>query len=103
MCNVHAENLRKNTPMIVVDRRTVRPYTIQPTTEKEKPVTLEAGTQCLYSVCALHWDENYFPNPRKFDPERFSEENKGNIQPGTYLPFGMGPRNCIGKNVCVFC
>lgn len=45
----------------------------------------------------FHYDPNYFPNPDKFDPERFSDENKSSIVPGTYLPFGNGPRNCIGN------
>jgi cytochrome P450 family 9 len=41
-------------------------------------------------------DPKYFPNPEKFDPYRFSDENKGNIQSGTFLPFGIGPRICLG-------
>lgn len=41
-------------------------------------------------------DPNYFPNPKKFDPERFSDENKTSIDPFTYLPFGAGQRICIG-------
>jgi len=40
---------------------------------------------------------NNYLNPLKFDPERFSDENKQNILPGSYLPFGVGPRNCIGS------
>lgn len=48
-------------------------------------------------IYGIHHDPTYFPNPDKFDPERFSDENKHNIQPGTYLPFGIGPRNCIGS------
>jgi Cytochrome P450 len=51
----------------------------------------------LVPVYALHHDPDYFPDPEKFDPERFSDENKGNIKNFTYLPFGSGPRNCIGK------
>ncbi|XP_055909013.1 probable cytochrome P450 6g2 [Eupeodes corollae] len=45
---------------------------------------------------AIHRDSKYFPNPDKFDPERFSAKNKPNIQTGTYLAFGLGPRSCIG-------
>lgn len=48
-------------------------------------------------IFSIHRDPRYFPNPLKFDPERFSDENKHNIKPFTYMPFGLGPRNCIGK------
>lgn len=50
----------------------------------------------LIPIYGLHHDPKHFPDPEKFDPERFSEENKHNIAPNTYLPFGVGPRNCIG-------
>lgn len=48
-------------------------------------------------IYAFHHDPEYFPEPEKFDPERFSAENRKNIDPDTYLPFGIGPRNCIGS------
>jgi cytochrome P450 family 9 len=51
----------------------------------------------VISIISLHRDPQYFSDPDRFDPERFSDENKGKILPGTYLPFGIGPRNCIGS------
>lgn len=58
---------------------------------------VRAGEGVIIPVYSLHRDPEFYPNPLKFDPERFSEENKHNIQPFSYLPFGAGPRNCIGK------
>uniref|UniRef100_A0A1L8E448 Putative cytochrome n=1 Tax=Nyssomyia neivai TaxID=330878 RepID=A0A1L8E448_9DIPT len=48
-------------------------------------------------IYAFHRDPKYFPYPEKFDPERFSDENKHLINPSVYVPFGIGPRNCIGS------
>lgn len=42
-------------------------------------------------------DEKYFPNPERFDPERFNDENKKKIVHGSYMPFSVGPRNCVGS------
>ncbi|KAL7019935.1 hypothetical protein ACKWTF_011309 [Chironomus riparius] len=51
----------------------------------------------MVPIWMLHRNPKYFPNPEKFDPERFNDENKHKIQDFTYLPFGAGPRNCIGS------
>ena len=47
-------------------------------------------------VYAIHHNEEYYPSPDKFKPERFLPENRDQIKPFTYLPFGSGPRNCVG-------
>lgn len=59
---------------------------------------LPKGTQVSIAVAGIHHDPEYYPDPEKFDPERFSEENKNKRPACTYLPFGDGPRICIGKN-----
>lgn len=46
---------------------------------------------------AIHLNENHFPDPLKFDPDRFSPENKSKIEPFSHLAFGGGNRDCIGK------
>ncbi|XP_015838491.1 cytochrome P450 9e2 [Tribolium castaneum] len=59
--------------------------------------TIEKGVMIEIPIFAIHRDPQYFADPDKFDPGRFSDENKSKIVPGTYIPFGVGPRNCIGS------
>lgn len=91
------ETLRKWTPGFQTDRVCVKDYVIQPTKKNEQPIYLEKGCLILIPTAGLHYDPKYFPNPKKFDPDRFSEENRSSIVPGSYMPFGLGPRNCIGE------
>jgi cytochrome P450 len=55
-------------------------------------LTVEKGTLVFIPVHAIQNDPEIFENPEKFDPERFSEENKVKIHPMAHLPFGDGPR-----------
>uniref|UniRef100_A0A8C0GDX0 Cytochrome P450 n=1 Tax=Chelonoidis abingdonii TaxID=106734 RepID=A0A8C0GDX0_CHEAB len=59
-------------------------------------VTISKGTVAMIPAYALHQDPEYWPEPEEFRPERFSKENRESIDPYIFLPFGAGPRNCIG-------
>ncbi len=59
-------------------------------------VEIEAGVTILVMPWTLHRHELYWEKPRAFLPERFLPENRGKIGRFQYLPFGAGPRTCIG-------
>lgn len=60
-------------------------------------VTIDKGITILVPLLGISHDEKYYPNPEQFDPERFSPENISKRHPCAYIPFGDGPRHCIGK------
>jgi cytochrome P450 family 9 len=62
-----------------------------------KTFLIARGTDVFIPLDDIQNDPKYFPDPERFDPLRFSDDNKSKIVPGSYLPFGMGPRFCIGS------
>lgn len=91
---VVSETLRRWSLGVTTDRKVNSPYVLEKYDGTK--VQLNVGDSILFPIYAMHMDPKYFPNPEKFDPERFSDANKGSIPSGVYSPFGMGPRNCIG-------
>lgn len=63
-----------------------------------KGVKIEKDTIVLLSIFAMHRMEKYFENAQEFIPERFAPEAVKSRKRGTYLPFGAGPRMCIGNH-----
>ncbi|XP_017782414.1 PREDICTED: cytochrome P450 9e2-like [Nicrophorus vespilloides] len=94
---VISETLRKWPPTVAMDRCCVKPYTIPATRPNESPIHLKLGDIIWLPIVGIHRDPKYYPEPEKFDPERFNDENKHQIKSFTYNPFGYGPRNCIGS------
>jgi cytochrome P450 len=60
--------------------------------------TVPVGTDVLIWLYHVHRDPRWFPEPGRFDPDRFSPARRGTIAPFAYLPFGLGTRTCIGKH-----
>jgi cytochrome P450 len=60
-------------------------------------VTLPAGAKLYLCQYIMHRNPRYFPQPARFDPERFSETAKQGRPQFAYFPFGGGPRVCIGE------
>ncbi|XP_045776078.1 cytochrome P450 6B1-like [Maniola jurtina] len=92
MDKVFNETLRKYPLSADIVRRAKSNYNIRGT-----DITIEKGISILVPVLGISHDEKYYPNPKKFDPERFSPENESKRHPCAFIPFGAGPRQCIGK------
>jgi cytochrome P450 len=84
------ETLRLYPPAWIGPRRSVRDFEFE-------GVRAPAGIQCFYSSWVTHRLPEVFENPDRFDPDRFEPERRAKWPRGAYVPFGMGPRVCIGK------
>ncbi|XP_068084560.1 cytochrome P450 6j1 [Anabrus simplex] len=91
---VVSETLRKYPVLPFLDRKVLQPYTLPGTN-----FTLDKGDVVIISLSGIHYDPQYYPNPQRFDPERFTEENKRSRPNYSYMPFGEGPRICIGMRM----
>jgi cytochrome P450 family 3 subfamily A len=87
---VICETLRLQNPVTRVEREANDDYVLGDT-----GITLNRHSIVAIPIHAIHHDPEYFPNPHQFRPERFYGEEKQNIKPYTYLPFGGGPRYVI--------
>jgi cytochrome P450 len=61
-------------------------------------VEIPRGSTVIVFVYGAHHAPKYWPNPEHFDTDRFTKENEKLQSAFTYLPFGAGPRGCIGGN-----
>ena len=94
---VLAETLRMYPPASRIERVCTKTYTLPGTN-----VHVPAGTVVIIPVYALHRDPDHYPDPLRFDPDRFLPEEKEMRHPCAYIPFGSGPRNCIAQRFALF-
>lgn len=88
---VVAEALRKYPPLPFLDREAMADYKVP-----NSNLIIKKGTPIIIPMIGLHYDPEYFPEPEKFDPERFAD-NRSQIKSCTYIPFGDGPHTCVGR------
>ncbi|XP_049535220.1 cytochrome P450 4d2-like isoform X2 [Anopheles darlingi] len=84
------ETLRINPSVPIFGRRSAGDMTID-------GVPVPKGMEFGVLIYALHNDPELYPEPERFDPERFSEEAQAARPPYSYIPFSVGARNCIGQ------
>ena len=88
-------NLYLTFPGFMLARLAIKDCTI-------KGLHIKKGTVILVPSYSIQRDPEYYANPDKFDPEHFSAEAKQSRDPYAYIPFGHGPRNCIGMRYAIF-
>ena len=110
-CAITLEHARHMRYLEMVIKEALRLYSSAANTAKkiEKDITVNghripAGTSALILFSILHKDPEVFPQPEKFIPERFNENEKWsnlNSRPYAYIPFSAGPRACPGQRFSV--
>ncbi|MFJ2902976.1 cytochrome P450 [Streptomyces sp. NPDC087212] len=88
------EAMRLFPPGWLLSRRVRRPFTLG-------DITLSPNSVLLVSPYALHRDPTHWNEPDRFDPDRFHSKNHGEAHKAAFLPFGFGPRVCIGRGVAM--
>ena len=86
---VISEAQRLNPPLYQLSRECAKDYDIG-------GIHIPAGLEVIVPVYFLHHDPEAWPDPEKFDPERFRSPEKDIRHPYQFMPFGTGPRSCIG-------
>ncbi|KAK0096947.1 hypothetical protein PV326_003798 [Microctonus aethiopoides] len=94
---VMKETLRKYPPATELNRKNIVPYKIP-----GHDVILPPGSSIHVPIYCIQNDELHYSNPELFVPERFSEENDNKRNSMTYMPFGAGPKRCIGLKFAVY-
>ncbi len=92
--NVISETLRWWPPVFALSRQCNKDIDLK---FDGRVVRIKEGDMVSIPAINLHYDERFYKNPDQFDPHRFDDERKHEIIQGSYVPFGIGPRICIGS------
>lgn len=97
------ETLRIYPPAFFTERQCSEDYILKANTSRlpHKDIIIKKGFGVFVPIWAIHHMEEYFPEPSKFNPERFLPENRDQLVPYTFLAFVAGPRNCVGMRLAM--
>jgi len=93
---VVCEALRMYPPLIATNRVANEDYVLGNT-----GIVLEKGHAIHFPLFSVHRDPEYFEDPDTFNPDRFMPENLDKIKDFSFIPFGSGPRSCIGMRFAI--
>nr|XP_003705489.1 PREDICTED: cytochrome P450 9e2-like [Megachile rotundata] len=91
------EALRMYPVVVGTDRICAKNYELPPALPGAKPHVVQKGQYVWIPIYGVQHDPEYFPEPEKFNPERFYDDPKQILNSGSFLSFGLGPRMCIGN------
>src|SRR5207244_10136001 len=87
---VLAESMRMYPPAWIMGRRAIKDYAL-------RGYVVPSRSIVIMSPYVMHHDPRYFPDPFRFDPNRWTPEARASRPQFSYFPFGGGPRRCIGE------
>ncbi|XP_058820806.1 cytochrome P450 6a2-like [Topomyia yanbarensis] len=85
------ETLRKHPPVAILERNADKDYRIP-----DSDLVIQKGRKIMIPTYAMHHDADHFPDPEAYNPDRFAPSEVAKRDPYCFLPFGEGPRICIG-------
>ncbi|CAG9126138.1 unnamed protein product [Plutella xylostella] len=106
--DIYDEDLKRMEYLELVFREVIRLFPIgvllQRTVTEDielGSVTLPSGCSLVVPIYSLHRDSRFWRHPEDFDPERFTPENSKGRHPYCYIPFSMGPMDCLGRHFAI--
>ena len=88
----YSETLRKYPPTLNLQRKCNVDYKV-----RNSDHIIEKGMTVYIPISGIHNDPNIYPDPVRFDPDRMTSSKMKERHPSSFMPFGSGPRICIGQ------